>query len=122
VYALAFEPLPPIIYLWHATTNALGLQSRTDLLDIALVTATWFTSTDDAHVSAMVKLLLNAINASGAKLGGLDPFIYLNYAGRNRNPIASYGVESVAQLLQVRSRVDLNKVFTNQVPGGYKIS
>ncbi|TAQ84950.1 hypothetical protein B7494_g6728 [Chlorociboria aeruginascens] len=121
VYALALEPLPPIFYSRHATTNALGLEDRTDSLIITLVSATWFTPADDALVNATAQSLLDAIKTAAQALGGFDPYIYLNYAGQNQNPIASYGAQSVNQLREVRKTVDPKKVFTYKVPGGYKI-
>ncbi|KAJ9321966.1 CAZyme family AA7 [Paecilomyces variotii] len=121
VYALALEPLPPIFYSRHASTNALGLEDRTASLIVVLISVTWFTSEHDLLVSETSQSLLDEINAAAAKLGGLDPYIYLNYAGQDQDPIASYGAKSVSQLQQVRARVDPNKVFTDQVPGGYKI-
>ncbi|KAF3400409.1 Bifunctional solanapyrone synthase, partial [Talaromyces pinophilus] len=121
IFALALEPLPPIFYSRHASTNSLGLEDRTDSLVIALISATWYTAEDDAVVDSTAQSLLDNINAAASKLGGLDPYIYLNYAGQNQHPIASYGQKSVRELLKVRARVDPTQVFTKQVPGGYKI-
>jgi hypothetical protein len=115
------EPLPPIFYSRHAKTNALGLENRTDALIVTLVSVTWFTEADDALVNSAAQSLMDAVNAAAKKLNGLDPYVYLNYAGKNQNPIASYGAKSVAQLKQTRNTYDPKKVFTNQVPGGYKI-
>ncbi|PQE22132.1 oxidoreductase FAD-binding protein [Rutstroemia sp. NJR-2017a BBW] len=120
-WALVLEPLPPIFYSRHAKTNALGLENRTDALIITLVSVTWFTEADDALVNSAAQSLMDAVNAAAKKLNGLDPYVYLNYAGKNQNPIASYGAKSVAQLKQTRNKYDPKKVFTNQVPGGYKI-
>ncbi|GAD94226.1 oxidoreductase, FAD-binding, putative [Paecilomyces variotii No. 5] len=121
VYALTLEPLPPAFYSQHASTNALGLEDRTASLIVVLISATWSTSEHDTLVSETSQSMLDEINAAAAKLGGLDPYIYLNYAGQHQDPIVSYGAKSVRHLQQVRARVDPNKVFTDQVPGGYKI-
>jgi hypothetical protein len=120
-WALVLEPLPPIFYSRHAKTNALGLEDRTDALVITLVSATWFIEAHDTLVSAAAQSLLDAVNTAAKNLNGLDPFIYLNYAGKNQNPIASYGARSVSKLQHVQNKFDPGKVFTNQVPGGYKI-
>lgn len=120
-YALVLEPLPPAFYSRHASTNSLGLEDRTDSLFITLVSATWFTAEDDELVDSTAQSLLDSVKTAASKLGGLDPYVYLNYAGRNQDPIASYGKKSVEQLLNVRERVDPTLVFTKQVPGGYKI-
>lgn len=99
----------------------MGLENRTDSLVIALISATWFAAEDDALVDSTAQSLLDKINAAASNLGGLDPYIYLNYAGQNQDPIASYGEKSVMELRKVRERVDPTLVFTKQVPGGYKI-
>lgn len=88
---------------------------------ITLVSATWFTPADDALVGATAQSLLDAINTAAKWLGGLDPYIYLNYAGQYQDPISSYGAKSIGQLQQVKKRVDPKGTFTHQVPGGYKI-
>ncbi|EED23461.1 oxidoreductase, FAD-binding, putative [Talaromyces stipitatus ATCC 10500] len=121
VFALALEPLPPIFYSRHASSNSMGLDDRADSLIVALISATWITPDDDALVGTTAHSLLNSINAAARQLGGLDPYVYLNYAGQNQDPIESYGHKSVRQLQKVRERVDPTLVFTQQVPGGYKI-
>jgi hypothetical protein len=120
-FALTFEPLPPNFYSRHASTNSLGLGNRTESLAIAVITANWFTSTDDMLVNATAQSLLDNVNSAATGLGGSDPFIYLNYAGKYQDPITSYGNQSVGQLQEVRRRVDPTLVFTEQVPGGNKI-
>lgn len=65
--------------------------------------------------------LLDNVNSAATELGCSDSFIYLNYAGQYQDPIAGYGNQSVGLLQEVRQRVDPSLVFTEQVPGGYKI-
>lgn len=120
-YSYSLEPLPPIFYSRHATTNALGFAGKTKPLIIALVTATWVNAADDALVTITSNNLLKAINAKAAQLGGLDNYIYLDYAGQFQDPICSYGPASVSALKKTQKRVDPTGVFTNLVPGGYKL-
>lgn len=61
------------------------------------------------------------IKKEAQALGAYDPFIYLNYAGPDQDPIATYGAESVQRLRAARSRVDPGGMFTEQVPGGHKV-
>lgn len=121
IWSVALEPLPPAIYARHAAENALGLSDHTESLVVALITVTWSDAADDALVVNAVDALKKQVDEAAAKLGGLDPFVYLNYAGKNQDPIPSYGQESVKRLQQVQKKVDPKKVFTYQVPGGYKI-
>lgn len=121
VWAFALEPLPPKIYGRHAEENALGLADRSGSLVVALLTVTWTEACDDALVNDAAKKLMDAIENKAQQLGDLDPFIYLNYADKDQDPISSYGKASVDRLRAVQERVDPKGIFTNQVPGGYKI-
>ncbi|KAH8201204.1 hypothetical protein TruAng_004594 [Truncatella angustata] len=121
IWGIALEPLPPGIYARHAKDNALGLENRKGSFVVALLTASWTDPSNDALVVEAANNLLKAINTEAKKLGDLDPFVYLNYAGKDQDPIRSYGAASVAQLQTVRKRVDPKGVFTSQVPGGFKI-
>ncbi|RYP31090.1 hypothetical protein DL767_005934 [Monosporascus sp. MG133] len=121
VWALALEPLPPAIYARAAKYNALGLADRTEPLVVALLSATWSDVKDDQHVAETASALMDAVDQEARQLGAFDPYVYLDYAGQHQDPIASYGAESVNRLRQVRKRVDPKRVFTFQVPGGYKI-
>ncbi|XXG97659.1 hypothetical protein Hte_003966 [Hypoxylon texense] len=104
VWSLTLEPLPPQFYARHAEENALGLTDRSGTLVVARRT-----------------MRMDAIEKDAQQLGDLDRYIYLNYADRDQDPIGSYGAASVSRLRAVRERVDPKGVFTNQVPGGYKI-
>ncbi|KAI0404432.1 hypothetical protein F4802DRAFT_598130 [Xylaria palmicola] len=122
VWALTLEPLPPQIYARHATGNALGLTGRGNKsLIVTLLTITWTEASDDALVDEATHNLMAAIEDAARQTGDLDPYIYLNYADKDQDPIASYGAASVSWLQEVRDRVDPRGVFTYQVPGGYKI-
>lgn len=121
VWALALEPLPPKIYARHAEENALGLADRSGSLVVALLTVSWTEASDDAVLNDAAEKLMDAIENEARQLDGLDPFVYLNYADKNQDPIGSYGAASVRRLQAVQARVDPKGVFTNQVPGGYKI-
>ncbi|KAI0180783.1 putative oxidoreductase [Hypoxylon sp. FL1284] len=121
VFCLVLEPLPPIFYQRHATTNALGLADRTGPLVVALISVSWSNASDDALVHRTSRTLLEDINSAAKELGGLDPYIYMNYASSEQDVIRSYGAESVSKLKQVREEVDPEGMFTYQAPGGYKI-
>lgn len=61
------------------------------------------------------------IKKEAQAVGAHDPFIYLNYAGPDQHPIATYGAVNVERLRATRSRVDPSGLFTNQVSGGHKV-
>lgn len=55
------------------------------------------------------------------ELGALDPYVYLNYAAKWQDPIMSYGTESVDRLAMVQESYDPHRIFTDRVPGGFKL-
>lgn len=65
--------------------------------------------------------LLEDIKTAAKEPGGLDPYIYMSYAGQDQDVIGSYGAESVRRLEQVRQDADPQGIFTHQVHGGFKI-
>lgn len=121
VFSLVLEPLPPAIYARHATTNALGLANRTQALVIVELFASWASAADDGLVKRTMLALLADINTVARELGVWDPYLFANYAYKDQDVMGSYGAESVKKLWQVRQEVDPKGVFTNLVPGGYKI-
>lgn len=121
IFTLILEPLPPAIYKRHAKDNALGLDDRTDSLVIVEIFASWENAPDDDLVNRTCHALLEAINNAARELGALDPYIFANYAHKDQDVMGSYGTASLRKLKQVRDQVDPKKIFTNLVPGGYKI-
>lgn len=121
LYCHVLEPLPPIFYQRHATTNALGLAGRNESLVIALISVAWANASDSALVHSTSRALLDDINTAAKELGGHDPYIYMNYAGKEQEVIGNYGAKSVNRLKLIRQEVDPRLIFTNQVPGGFKI-
>lgn len=119
IFGLSLEPLPPAFY--QRRRNSLSLSSRTEPLVIALISVSWISASDDALVDSTAHALLAEIEIASRARGGLDEFIYLNYADSWQEPIRSYGNDTVERLNNVRRDVDPRHVFTKQVPGGYKI-
>lgn len=53
---------------------------------------------------------------------GLLPWVYMNYADKSQQPLASYGVANVERLKNVARKYDPGQVFQKLCPGGFKIS
>ena len=53
---------------------------------------------------------------------GLLPWIYMNYADKSQQPLASYGIENVKDLRDAAAKYDPSGVFQKLCPGGFKIS
>lgn len=123
VFSLNFDPLPPAIYARHSETNALGLTQRNGKpLTVVLLTASWSETTDDETVSLAVETVLKSIEEGVDEFGALDPYVYLNYAAKWQDPIASYGAASLHRLAMVQERFDPYRIFTDRVPGGFKLA
>lgn len=57
-----------------------------------------------------------------AKSRGLyDPYLYLNYALKEQDPLKSYGIESYGNLKAVAAKYDPGQIFQRLVPGGFKL-
>lgn len=148
VWLLMFDPVPTALYARHANTNAFGLTGRDGAaLVVILMDVRWSNNADDEVINSTAKDMMDNVSklCSGRPsfyplietdsplflraqmerearaLAAYDPFIYLNYAMPDQNPIESYGEEIVRRLVAVRDRVDPVGMFKKQVPGGYKI-
>jgi hypothetical protein len=122
VWAVNMDVLPPALYARHAEANALGLTNRKDRpLIVVELTMTWSAADDDETVEMAAKALIATIQQDVGKLGALDPFMYINYAAPWQNPIAGYGEANVDRLLKVQREYDPQRVFTDLIPGGFKL-
>ncbi|RYP21123.1 hypothetical protein DL765_002412 [Monosporascus sp. GIB2] len=123
VWGLGMDPLPPHLYMKHAESNALGLATRKEsTLIVVHLTMSWSDATDDDAVDHAARELIATIEQDTRALDALDPYLYINYAAPWQRPIDSYGEASVERLRSVRRAYDPNRVFTDLVPGGFKVS
>ncbi|KAL4930915.1 FAD-binding oxidoreductase [Aspergillus undulatus] len=122
-WSLSLEPLPPAIYARAPQSNALGFDKRQKALVVTVLSATWESDHDDALVQETARALFAGIEEDARHLGSYDPFVYMNYAAKWQDPVASYGEESVRRLRGVSKSVDPRGVFKagGSLPGGFKI-
>lgn len=59
---------------------------------------------------------------TGQELGVYLPFMYMNDASRDQNPLASYGSTNVARLVEISQKYDPNQVFQNLQNDGFLLS
>ncbi|RYP17192.1 hypothetical protein DL767_010062 [Monosporascus sp. MG133] len=122
VWGLGLDPLPPQLYMRHAESNALGLVERNEsTLIVVHLTMSWSDATDDAAIDRAARQLIAAIQQDTRALDALDPYVYINYAAPWQRPIDSYGETSLQRLRSVRRAYDPNRIFTDLVPGGFKV-
>ena len=55
-------------------------------------------------------------------VGADNSWIYLDYAYKTQDPLASYGEENLQKLRDVSKKYDPEGVFQTMVPGGFKVS
>ncbi|KAK7729790.1 hypothetical protein SLS53_009206 [Cytospora paraplurivora] len=83
---------------------------------------TWSNEEDDATVQAFYKAFNANVTTQLEPLGVLHKYIYLNDANEAQDVYAGYPKSSVLILQTIRDKYDPDKVFTNLMPGGWKIA
>lgn len=83
---------------------------------------TWGGSDEaDREVAGWVESVNAVIEAKLGEVDGLNRYIYLNDADKGQKVFESYGQESVERLKDIREKYDPNRVFTDLMPGGWKV-
>lgn len=83
---------------------------------------TWSSSGEfDREIEDWVKSTNEGIEAKLQAIDGLSRYLYLNDADKGQNVFESYGSESVARLKKIRARYDPRRVYTDLMPGGWKV-
>ena len=77
---------------------------------------------DFAKAQTLVNEWAAGVEEYAKQVGGLVPYVALNYADASQNPLASYGKENVKFLRGVAEKYDPTGFFQYRVPGGFKIS
>ncbi|KAL4954779.1 hypothetical protein BDW69DRAFT_204963 [Aspergillus filifer] len=118
-----FQPLPALFAKIGREKggNVLGLsEDRNHILD--LLWLTWDNESDNNFFNWVGKTYISELEAFAKSVGGDYPYIYLNYAGADQNPLRSYGEENLVFLQDVAREIDPEGVFQGAVPGGFKVS
>lgn len=87
-----------------------------------LLYITWSDPAYDAALYAAADATIAEIKATSVKTGTDNPYIYLNYAGKNQNVLAGYGAANVQKMEALSTKYDPKGVFQTLVPGGWKIA
>ncbi|KAL4969010.1 FAD-binding oxidoreductase [Aspergillus stella-maris] len=118
-----FQPLPALFAKIgnERGGNVLGLsEDKNHILD--LLWLTWDNPLDDSFFNWVGKTYISELESFAGSVGGDHPYIYLNYAGADQNPLRSYGEENLAFLQSVAGEVDPEGVFQEVLPWGFKVS
>ena len=119
------QPLPKIFGLRSTTAggNIMGVerQKHNGLLFVAVAMVR--TLEQEAFVHPKVQAWVQAVKKFAATIddGNLD-WIYLNYADKSQDPLASYGIENLKKMRNVAAKYDPEQVFQKLCLGGFKLS
>ncbi|GME51113.1 FAD linked oxidase [Neofusicoccum parvum] len=83
---------------------------------------TWSSAEDDATVQAFYEAVNAELTARLEPLGVLHRFLYMNDVNQKQDVFAGYPRSSVQLLKMVRDKYDPDRVFTEQMPGGFKVA
>lgn len=81
----------------------------------------WSDAADDAEIEEWLVSADAAMEEELAKINGTNRYLYLNDADAGQDVFASYGKESVDRLKEIRAKYDPNRVYTDLMPGGFKV-
>ncbi|KAI3335849.1 hypothetical protein F4824DRAFT_510705 [Ustulina deusta] len=101
--------------------NVMGLSEEDGPLMVCSFGWEWSHESDDGSVIAGIKAVLQQSVAAAKERGLYHPFKYMNYAAEDQDPVASYGADNVDFLKKVKELYDGEGLFTELVPGGFKV-
>ncbi|RDW87250.1 hypothetical protein BP5796_02944 [Coleophoma crateriformis] len=122
-WSLLFQPIPRIVsdHSIAARGNIMGVNRNKENLILFLIYITWHLESDDAKFTKAGYTTLNEILATGEELGVSNPYVYLNYAGKEQDVLAGYGEENIGKMQTLSKKYDPAGIFQSLVPGGWKI-
>jgi hypothetical protein len=82
----------------------------------------WENEVDDDLVRSVSIDFTERWEKRGRDLGVYLPFVYMNDASRDQNPLASYGSENLARLVEVSQEYDSKRVFQTLQNDGFLLS
>lgn len=82
----------------------------------------WSNSEDDAELAQFVEDVNVKIESQLQEKNLSSRFIYLNDANKGQPVFESYGVKNVKKLNDIREKYDPDRVYTDLMPGGFKVA
>lgn len=126
--SLSYQPFPQIVTSKGFPTagnpnsgNSLGIDATRGDLTNVLLTVQWADPAADKDINDFATALFQKTEDANKKAGTYDPYLYLNYAAQEQDPIQGYGDASLQFLTAVSKKFDPLQVFQRFVPGGFKL-
>ena len=79
----------------------------------------WTDAKDDATVRGVSIATTDTFKQQSKQRGVDIPYIFMNDASRDQNPIAGYGSANVQKLKTIAKKYDPSALFQNQQQGGF---
>lgn len=119
-----YQPLPTLFAAQSqaAGGNIMGIERHAHNGILFAATAMVKTPEQEAFVYPKVKRWIDDLTEYAATIeGGLQNWIYLNYADRSQEVLRSYGEENVGKIRDAADKYDPEGIFQTLCPGGFKI-
>ncbi|KAL4783787.1 hypothetical protein BJX76DRAFT_348341 [Aspergillus varians] len=87
-----------------------------------LLFLSWGNEADDILFHDIGYETIDKLKAYTREISADSDFIYMNYAGREQNPLRGYGEGNFGWINAMARKYDPIGVFQRQVPGGFKVS
>lgn len=101
--------------------NALGLDPTQGPLLLINPAPAWTDVADDDRVNNFINTMFERTAAEAEKRGLASRYIYMNYASKYQDVIASYGAGSKSRLQSIAKKYDPKEVFQKLQPGYFKL-
>ncbi|PFH59647.1 hypothetical protein XA68_12052 [Ophiocordyceps unilateralis] len=102
--------------------NSLGLSKNKEDQIVVWLASRWSDPNLDGMMEQARRDFVKATVAVAKKHKTYSPFLYINYAGPDQDPLCGYGAQTVAFLKRTAEKYDPNGVFQKLMPGGFKVS
>ncbi|KAH8688020.1 hypothetical protein BGZ60DRAFT_510602 [Tricladium varicosporioides] len=122
-FSLTLQPYPVSLLEKSGLSggNSLGLDVVDGPLVSVLLLSYWKNKGDDNAVLGFMNTALEKIKQDAALRNQLIPYVYMNYAFSNQDPIDSYGQKNKKKLQRASKKYDPDGVFQKGCPGGFKL-
>ncbi|KAI8180776.1 hypothetical protein K4K54_012150 [Colletotrichum sp. SAR 10_86] len=85
-------------------------------------TVVWSEASDDAKIDQFLADFDTNVTSQINALGDvMSPFLYLNYAGAGQPVFQGYAGDNLQKMKDIRAKYDPDLIFTNLMPGGWKV-
>ncbi|KAI1466784.1 FAD-binding domain-containing protein [Daldinia caldariorum] len=100
--------------------NSMGIPTENHIWWTTLVD--WTDPKDDEKVRSVSIETTEQWKKLGQERGLHIPFLYMNDASRDQNPLATYGAENIARLKEISLKYDPTQLFQKRQNGGFLLS